>query len=170
MTSSPLNPSCGRRPYLITYSQADEQRFPTRESFANIVLEEFNRRHSAVKVSHYACCRKLHQEGGFHYHCAVKLTGNKKWISVKTRLAENHNIVVNFSDKHNFYISAYRYLCKQGNNVGHSQGHPNLAEAKSPRTKKSIESNQAATKKKTLFVCTFCKNSPKEKAFDKFRT
>ena len=103
---------------------------------------------TAVKVSHWACCRELHQDGGFHYHCAVKLTGNKKWISVKTRLTENHNIVVNFSDKHNFYISAYRYLCKQDNNVAHSQGQPNLAEAKSPRTKKSIESNRAAVKKR----------------------
>ena len=103
MTSSPLNLRCGRRQYLITYSQADEQRSSTRGSFANVVVEESNRGNSAVKVSHWACCRELHQEGGFHYHCAVKLTGNKKWISVKAQLTENHNIVVNFSDKHNFY-------------------------------------------------------------------
>ena len=106
--SSPLNPRSGRRQYLVTYSQADEENFPTRESFAKVVEEEFNRGDSAVKVSHWACCREPHQEGGFHYHCAVKLTGNKKWASVKTCLNENHNIVVHFSNTHDFYISAYR--------------------------------------------------------------
>ena len=162
MTSSPLNPRCGRRQYLIAYSQADEQRFPTRESFANIVVEEFNRGKSAVKASHWACCRELHQEGGFHDHCAVKLTGNKKWILVKARLTENHNIVVDFSDKHNFYISAYRYLCRQDNNVAHSQGHPNLAKAKSPRTKKSIESNRAASEKRRSPSACSVKTAPKK--------
>ena len=68
------------------------------------------------------------------HHCALKLTGNKKEISAKARLTENHNTVVNFSEKHNFYDSAYRYLCKQ-NNVAHSEGHPNFVEAKSPHTK-----------------------------------
>ena len=40
MAPSPLK--CGRRQYLISYSQAEEQRFPTRECFANVVMEEFN--------------------------------------------------------------------------------------------------------------------------------
>ena len=138
MTWSPLNLRCGRRQYLITYSQADEQRSSTRGSFANVVVEESNRGNSAVKVSHWACCQELHQEGGFHYHCAVKLTGNKKLISVKARLTENHNIVVNFSDEHNFYISAYRYLCKQDNNVAYIQEHPNLDEARSLHVPKNL--------------------------------
>ena len=49
--------------------------------------------------------KSLTGDGGFHYHCTVKLTGNKKWIAVKTRLTGNHYIGVNLSDKHNFYIS-----------------------------------------------------------------
>ena len=107
MASSPLNPSCRRRQYLVTFYQADEERFPNIESFANVVVEEFNRGDFAAQVSHWACYHEFHQDGGFHYHCAVELTR----IFVKTRLTENQNIVVNFSDKHSFYISAYRYLC-----------------------------------------------------------
>ena len=76
MAPSPLK--CGRRQYLISYSQAEEQRFPTRECFANVVVEEFNMGDYAFKVSHWACCRELHQDWGFHYYCTVKLTGNKK--------------------------------------------------------------------------------------------
>ena len=102
MASSPLNPSCIRRQYLITYFQVDEQKFLARENFANVAVEEFNREDSAVKVSKWANCRERHQHGGFHYHCEVKLTGNKIWISAKARLMENNNVVVNFSDKQNF--------------------------------------------------------------------
>ena len=118
---------------------------------------------SAVKVSHWTCFREFHQDAGFHYHCSVEITGNKKWISVKSRLTEIHNIVVNFSDKHNFYISAYRYFCKQDNNVAHSQGHPNLAEAKSPRTKKPIECNRAASKKRRFSSACSVNTAPKKK-------
>ena len=96
MASSSLNPSCRRRQYLITYSQVNEQKFLARENFANVAVEEFNREDSAVKVSKWAYCRERHQHGGFHYHCEVKLTGNKIWISAKARLMENNNVVVDF--------------------------------------------------------------------------
>ena len=56
---------------------------------------------SVVEVDYWACSRQEHQNDGFHYHCALKLTGCKKWLSVKNRIAEKHDIKVNFSDKHN---------------------------------------------------------------------
>ena len=102
MASNPLNPSCRRRQYLITYSQVDEQKFLARENFANVAVEEFKREDSVVKFSKWAYCRERHQHEGFHYHCEVMLSGNKIWISAKTRLMENNNIVVDFSDKQNF--------------------------------------------------------------------
>ena len=46
-------------------------------------------------------------------------------------------------------------ICKQGNNVAHSEGKHNLAEAKSPRTKKSIESNREASKKRCSSLSVF---------------
>ena len=68
------------------------------------------------------------------------MTGVKKWVAVK---------VINFSDGHNHYISAYRYLFKHDKkDVAHSEGHPNLKEAKSPPTKKLIAANRAAAKKR----------------------
>ena len=129
-------------------------------------MEEGNRGDSAVKVSHWAYCRELHQNGVFHYHCAVKLLGNKKWISVKTRLTENHNIVVNFSDKRDCYISAYRHLCKLDNNVAYSEGHFNLAEVISPSTKRSIASNWAASKTRRSSSTCSVNTAPKKKSLE----
>jgi len=37
-----MSPIVGRRLYLVTYSQINEELFPTRESFANALQQEFN--------------------------------------------------------------------------------------------------------------------------------
>ena len=56
----------------------------------------------------------------------------QKWLSVKNRIAEKDGIQVNFSDKHNFYLSAYRYVCKSDQEVAHSENHlPGLLTAAS---------------------------------------
>ena len=66
---------------------------------------------------------------------------------VKEAIQEKHGIVVHFSDEHDYYISAYRYVVKEDPSVVHNEGHPNLAEAKSPPTKKSIAANWSCSKK-----------------------
>ena len=148
MTETQLqNPRSGRRQYLITYSQADLQRFPTRESFGNMVENEFNAGKSKVKVSHWACCKEAHKENGYHYHCCVKLTGVKKWSRVKDAIAKKYGIVVNFSD-HDQYIYAYRYVCKADRNVAHSDNHPDLSQVGSPRTKASTAALREACRKR----------------------
>ena len=112
MTETQLqNPRSDRRQCFITYSQADLQRFPTRDSFGNMVENEFNAGKSKVKVSHWSCCEEAHKENGYHYHCCVKLMVVKKWSRVKDAIAKKYGIVVNFSD-HDQYIYAYRYACK----------------------------------------------------------
>ena len=46
-----------RRVYLITYSQADTTKVPSRERFAEIVLEGFELRNvSDSAVEQWACC------------------------------------------------------------------------------------------------------------------
>ena len=75
MTEDGLRPLVGKRQYLLT--QADENLFPTRESFGYAVEKEFNSGTSKVKVDYWACRRELHGNGGFHYHCSIKLTGSK---------------------------------------------------------------------------------------------
>lgn len=153
----------GRRQYLVTYSQADEGKFPTRESFGQMLECEFNSGVSVVKVKHWACCREPHENGGFHYHCALKLTGNKKWLSVKERITTRYGIVINFSDSHDHYVSAYRYLCKHDKAVAHSTDHPNLSNARSPKTKKSIAGNRAAAKKRRSSMAEDCEPQKRKK-------
>jgi len=121
----------GRRQYLVTYAKADLTNFPTKESFAEAVVAEFNHGQSVVKVIHWACCQKSYQDGSKHYHLCLKLSEVKRWVSVKQRVTEKHEVVLNFSD-HDFNLSAYRYVCKQDEEVVHSQDHPNLSEARSP--------------------------------------
>ena len=114
---------------------------------------EFNAGTSVVKLDCWPCFREEHQNDGFHYHCALKLTGCKKWLSVKKRIAEKHGIQVSFNDKHNFCLSGYRYVFKSGQEVAHSENHPaGLLKAASPKTKKSIagfHTAACATKKKS---------------------
>lgn len=56
-----------RRVYLITYSQADVNKFPTRQSFANAVLAAF----AETNVVHWCCSKEHHQKSGVHYHMSA---------------------------------------------------------------------------------------------------
>ena len=85
---------------------------------------EFNTGTTVVKVDYYACSREEHQNDGFHYHCVLKLTDCKKWLSVKNRIVEKYGIQVNINEKHNFYLSVYRSICKSDQEVGQSENHP----------------------------------------------
>ena len=55
------------------------------------------------KVDYWACYKQKHQNDGFLYHCALKLTGCKKWLSAKNRIAGKPGTQVNFSDKDNLH-------------------------------------------------------------------
>ena len=91
-----LNPLVPKRQYLITYSQADKNVFPTRESFGTVIEEEFNFGIGKVKVDYLAVCEEPHEHQGTHYHCSVKLTGPKKWKSVRDRISQKYNAQINF--------------------------------------------------------------------------
>ena len=45
-----MNPCVGCRQYLVTYSQAGESKFSTRESFGKMLEAEFNASTIVVKV------------------------------------------------------------------------------------------------------------------------
>ena len=81
---------------------------------------DFNAGASVVKVDYWACSREKHQNDGFQHHCALNLTGYKKWLSIENRIAKTPGIQANFSGKHNFYLSSYRYICKSGQKVVHN--------------------------------------------------
>ena len=65
-----------RRQCLVFYSQGDESKFSTPESFGEMFGAKFNSGTSAV--DYWACSRQKHQNDSFHYHCALKLTRGKK--------------------------------------------------------------------------------------------
>ena len=132
--------NCGklRRSYLVTYSQADLNKFPTRESFAAAICEVFTLERSKFRPQHWAFCLENHADQGFHYHMTLKLTGPKKSLECKRALQRKHGVVVNFSD-HDGYYTAYRYISKSDENVYHSPNHPNLEEIGSPKTKNCLQ-------------------------------
>ena len=131
-----------KRQYLVTYSQCDLNKFPTRQSFGEMLCHEFNSGTSKVRVQHWACCREPHSEEGMHYHCSIKLTGKKKWAMVRRNIQEKYGINVNFSSRHDYYYSAYQYVVKEDSEVFHSRGHPDLSNVGPPRTSKCIRANR----------------------------
>ena len=99
-----------RRTYLITYSQADLLKFHSREEFGKCIKNHFNKGSGKVKVQHWACSLEKHQNGRNHYHIVLKLTGPKRWKSVKEKITSTERIMVNFLDQHDNYHSPYRYI------------------------------------------------------------
>ena len=100
-----------RSVYLITYSQADFQLFSTRESFATAIENAFSS--SQTDLLHWVCCLENHSQVGVHYHMAVKLNRNQRWLGVKDKLKSEFSVVVNFSTNHANYYGAWRYVTKE---------------------------------------------------------
>jgi len=141
-----MNNRTVRRVYLVTYSQADKNKFPTQESFGEAVKDAFNIGSGKVQSLHWATCQENHEDGGDHYHTAIKLSGPKRWLSAKNYLMENHGVSVHFSDDHSAsYYAAYKYITKTDTMVHHSFAHPNLKEVGSPKTKKCMAGNRQRT-------------------------
>ena len=122
--------------YLITYSQADLQKFPTRRAFADVVVNSFGCE-TETPVVQWACCLEQHRNGGYHFHIAVKLQRCKRWLPSKSYLTQQHSISVHFSSSHDNYYSAWKYVTKEDDDVLESQGHPDLRNKKPPRTAKA---------------------------------
>ena len=149
MESSSPDTESQRLVYLITYSRRDGTKFPTRESFSKAVLEGWQYR--GIRVLQWVVSLEGHADSdvsssdvsnNYHHHMAIKLSKRARWLQVRNFLDENYGIQVNFSDKHNTYYSAYRYVTKEDSEALHSPSHPDLRDA--PKTEKAI----AAKKRK----------------------
>ena len=88
--SDELDRRVARKTYLITFSRADKGQFTSKQLFANAVVEAFSQGKSKEHVLHWACGKEVHKEEGFHYHMAIKLSGNKVWLSAKRYLLEKY--------------------------------------------------------------------------------
>ena len=100
-----INVRSVRKVYLITYSQADVERFPTCNSFVQVVLYAFH--DSPANITQWCCCMEEHSKSsGFHFHMAIKLDKNQRWLGIKRFLLERCGISVHFSVIHRNYFSA----------------------------------------------------------------
>ena len=102
-----------RRVYLVTYSRADANLCDTRDRFAELVLQAFNFQRGGVRALHWVVCREAHEGGGFHYHMAICLSSNKRWLPAKRALGAM-GIQVHFQDRDDVvnYVGTYIYICK----------------------------------------------------------
>ena len=118
--------------YIVTYSRADTTKFPTRQSFADAVVEAW--RVSGFSVQHWVVSLEAHanddpdchdeEMNRYHYHMALKLQRRGRWLQVRNYLDEKYGIKVNFSDHHNTYYSSYKYVTKEDESAQHSETHP----------------------------------------------
>ena len=93
-----------RSVYLITYSQADLDKFPTRDSFARTVVQAFDETRSGLAdIVQWVCSQERHSSGGTYYHMAVKLSHARRWLRIRNYLKDNHSIQVNFLSVHSNY-------------------------------------------------------------------
>ena len=134
-----------RSVYLITYSQADLTKFPSRETFAEAVTQKFGS-NPGIDVVNWVCCMEKHQRKGEHYHLALKLNKVKRWLTIKQQFQREFNVVLNFSDGHPNYYSAYKYVTKTDKDFIQSANHPDLQNE--PRTTQASQKrvhNSAST-------------------------
>ena len=140
-----------RSVYLITYSQANLEKFQTRDCFARTVVEAFNETRSGLAdIVQWVCSQEQHSSGGTHYHMALKLSHPRRWLRVRNYLDDNHSIQVNFSSVHSNYYSAWRYTTKEDPEYVQSMNHPDLVNSAPPRTQEAslTTTERGGTKRK----------------------
>ena len=79
---------------------------------------------------------------------------------------------LHFSNSHQNYISAYRYVTNEDTEIFHSPGHPDLDPARSPETSKTNKaqkekrSKQAASEVQHTLKSSSCKRISKSNVVD----
>ena len=119
-----------RSVYLVTYSHADGNW--SRESYADAVVSTFEQ--ADCQAVQWVCSKEDHAEGGHHFHLAIKLNRQKRWLRVRNQIAKSHGINVNFSDGHSQYYDAWQYVTKEDPDFVESENHPDLSAGFVPRT------------------------------------
>lgn len=147
-----LSSRCIRQVYLITYSQADLVKFPTRRSFADAVVASFSG--VSATIEQWCCSQEEHQMSGKHYHMAMKFNKNQRWLSSKRYLTSNNGISVNYSAVHDNYYSAWAYTTKDDKDAIESEGHPDLWNSKKePKTTEATKTRRLRAKKARHDTC-----------------
>ena len=123
-----------RKIYLITYSQADLAKMPSRESFAEAICDEFNR--NDLVVLNWVCSLESHRVSGIHFHLALQLRMQRRWSAVRVNVKAKHGIDIDFREWEGTYYDAFNYATKFDKHAVQSPGHPLLKNP--PRTSAAI--------------------------------
>ena len=89
-SSSPLQ----RSVYLITYNQCDASGL-TKTDFAKVILDS-RKACYRCRVVEWVASEELHQNGGRHFHMAIKLSAKSRWLRARNYIDKEHGIKVNF--------------------------------------------------------------------------
>ena len=137
---SQLDRRAYRSVYLITYSQADLHVAPSREAFSRLVINSIESA-TPAKPIHWICSKETHADRGVHYHMAIKLDRQQRWLAIRDRLHIVEGIAVNFSADYPDYYGAWQYTTKADEDPLLSTGHPDLTNAV-PRTAAAIRARR----------------------------
>jgi hypothetical protein len=94
-----------RSVYLITFSQCDSSHL-SRAEFANIIVDAWHSR-SRARMCQWVVSLEAHENGGSHFHMAIKLTATSRWRAIRKLVDTKYGIKLNFSDSHENYYTAY---------------------------------------------------------------
>ena len=105
-----LENNASHRTYLVTYSQLDYKKCPTRWSFGSAVVAAFG----VNNVDYFVVTKENHEisSTGHHHHVALHLIKRMCWKTAKKNIFENYGATVNFATSSDMYVGAYRYVTK----------------------------------------------------------
>ena len=144
---SPLGPELGRRQnrhvYFITLSRADTGVIPTQNEFAKGILDVLSELKLMEILQRWVACKEQHADGSWHYHMAIHLSKQRKWVQIKDLYRSKTGFELHFSAKSYGYAKAYNYVTKSGASslISHSPNHEHMALIRKPQTEKCMAAN-----------------------------
>ena len=85
MATDSLGARDSRQVYLVTYSQADLVKYPSRREFADALVLVFSKDNNVIQ---WCCCLEDHENVGKHYHVAIKLERKQRLLKIKRFLLD----------------------------------------------------------------------------------
>jgi len=69
-----------------------------------------------------------------HFHIAIKLNRQRRWLRVRNSITRDHGINVNFSDNHANYFDTWEYTTKSDTEFLQSPNHSDFSAEFVPKT------------------------------------
>ena len=113
-----------RQIYLITYSQPNLQKFPTRKSFAETIVKSFTT--TTNSVVQWCCAKRPTNAPGSLSH-GDQAKRDQTLVALTKYLIDKYGISVHFSSVYANYYTAWKYGTKEDAQYEESEGHPDLS-------------------------------------------